>query len=136
MMKMRYLLLLVAYLSLAACQVASLTERSEANKLRDTLADYESVIRWGSLEKAYGFLTPELNEKAVIPNDLGNYRVTGYELLNVPSKLSEHKVTQSVRIDYVLKDRQILRSLVDKQLWHWVEEESTWQRANPIPGFK
>ena len=135
-MKSRFLILLFVTLGLSACQIASLTERSEANKLRDTLGDYESVIRWGDLEKAYGFLIPELNEKAVIPQDLANYRVTGYELLNVPSKLSEHKVTQSVRIDYVLKDRQVLRSFIDKQLWQWSDEESTWQRANPVPEFK
>lgn len=136
MIKTRYLLLVLTSLLLAACQVPSISERSKDNKLRDTLNSYESVIRWGILEKAYGFLSPELSEEAVIPDNLKNFRVTGYERINGPSPLSDDKAAQTVLIEYVLVDRQVLRSLIDKQIWQWAEEEKAWQRANPIPIFE
>lgn len=135
-MKRRFLLFLLLAFGLSACQVEGIAERKKAVKLRDTLNRYEVVVRWGALEKAYGFLVPELNEDVVIPAGLDNIRVTGYDLLGGPSKLSEDRVTQTVRIDYVLQDSQVVRSLADKQIWQWNDEIGDWQRANPVPELK
>jgi len=136
MMKARWPLLAITYLLLTACQVASITERSEANKLRDTLNAYEATVRWGALEQAYGFLTPSLKAQVQVPGNLGNVRVTGYQLLSGPSKLTPHKVTQTVVIDYVLQDQQVVRRISDRQLWIYDEAEGGWQRANPVPELR
>lgn len=135
-MKARWPLLAITYLLLTACQVASISERTEAKKLNDTLSAYEAVVRWGSLEQAYGFLTPDLSAQTEIPAGLANVRVTGYELLSGPGKLTTHKVTQTVAIDYVLKDQQVVRRLTDRQSWEYDEKEGEWQRSNPIPAFR
>lgn len=127
---------LAVALLLTACQVPSITDRARDNKLRTTLNSYESVIRWGTLEKAYGFLSPELSAKASIPAGLGNIRVTSYEHITGPRQLGEDRATQTVLIEYVEQDRQIVHRLTDQQVWQWVEDESTWQRVSPIPAFK
>ncbi len=132
-MKARWPFLAITCLLLTACQVASIAERSEANKLRDTLNAYEAVVRWGSLDQAYGFLTADLAAQSTVPPGLDNIRVTGYELLSGPRKLSPHKVTQSVAIDYVLQDQQVVRRITDRQIWTYSEAVGKWERANPIP---
>jgi len=135
-MKARWPLLAITYLLLTACQVASIAERSEANKLRDTLNAYEAVIRWGTLDQAYGFLTAGLAAQTTIPAGLENVRVTGYELLSGPGKLAPHKVNQTVAIDYVLQDQQVVRRITDRQTWEYSEEAGKWERANPIPSLR
>jgi len=137
-MTKRFLLLLSACLLLAACQtpsIPSLSERSKDNKLRDTLNSYEVAIRWGAVDRAYGFLTPELSEQTEIPTGLGNFRVTGYDRIDGPRELPEDRATQTVVIEYVEKDRQVVHTLTDRQIWQWKDEEGVWLRANPIPSF-
>lgn len=126
------LLLLSLVLSLAGCQ--SLGEREEALKLNDTLDSYGAAARWQPLAGLYGFLQPEL-QPAAPPDGLDNLRVTGYEVVSPPRKLAEDRVVQTVVIEYVQVDRQVVRRLMDRQVWQRTADKQ-WLRANPIPAFK
>jgi hypothetical protein len=119
-------------LLLGGCQ--TLAERSDAQKLERTLESYGSAVRWQPLAGLYGFLQPDL-QPAQPPAGLDNVRVTSYEVSVPPRQLSEGRVSQAAVIEFVLVDRQVVRTLVDNQLWV-LSDEGQWQRANPIPAFR
>jgi hypothetical protein len=128
----RYLLLLLLLaLSLPACQ--SIAEREDARKLELTLDSYATAVRWQPLDRQYGFLLPEL-QPDMPPEGLDLLRVTGYEIVSPPRMLAKDKVVQTVTIEYVLTESQVVRSLTDHQVWKLVDKK--WQRANPVPEFK
>ncbi len=131
---LRNTVLLFLVVVLAGCQ--SLQEKRMQRSLENTLRQYEASVRWGYLEQIYDFLQPELAKNAVIPDNLSNIRVTGYERIRRPSNIDEHNITQTVVIRYVYQDRQVEKQIIDRQLWEFNEEAETWSRANPIPEFQ
>jgi hypothetical protein len=128
----RLLLPLLLALLLPACQ--TLKERDDAQKLQHTLDSYGAAVRWEPLAGLYGYLTPDLQPETV-PDGLRNVRVTGYEVSVPPRRLADDRVVQTAIIQYVHVDRQVLQTLVDRQLWTR-DDEGQWLRANPIPVFK
>lgn len=128
----RFLLPLLLTLLLPACQ--TLTERDDSRKLESTLSSYGTAARWQRLSNLYGFLVPEL-QPDTLPSGLEDVRVTSYEVTVPPRKLADDRAVQTVVIQYVHLDRQVVRTLVDRQLWAR-DDKGEWQRANPIPVFK
>lgn len=104
--------------------------------LHDRLRLYEGVVRWGALDRMYAFLKPELLEQFEIPQGLGNFRVINYERVSGPAALDENRWIQTVAIEYVLQDQQVVKSLVDQQTWEREPDTEAWYRVNPIPPFQ
>ena len=127
----RWVLGVMVALGLSGCVPDSL--KTSDTKLQDTLRLYEATVRWGAIERTYSFLQPELAETAEIPESLGNVRVTGYETVAGPSPLTETRWAHTVSITYVLQDQQVVKTLVDHQIWELDEESGNWFRANPVP---
>jgi len=123
---------------LGACgTLDTVKDKRLGNELQVYLTRYESAVRWGNLAHAYGFLKPELADTTVIPQGLENIQISQYLVVSPPVLLNKTTATQTVAISYILADRQVERSLVDRQMWEREDEESTeWFRANPIPEFR
>lgn len=135
----RYLALLLAAILagglLSGCQTIS--ERKQATVLEDTLRIYSGTIRWGSLEKAYAFRDPAGKDGPdEIPDDLGNIRVTSYEVIQGPTMTDEETAFQTVMIEYLHRDLQVIRRIQDKQLWRYNKEKESWMLASKVPQFK
>ena len=124
----------ISALLLAACQTLPISESEK--KLRYTLKVYEDVVRWGSLSKVYALTQPEPGVMVDVPAGLDNIRVTSYETVSGPDQLAEDQWTQTVSIEYVLTDRQIVKTLLDNQLWRLSVATGGWYRENPIPPFR
>ena len=61
-------------------------------------------------------------------------RVTGYEAGRL-TQIEPWRWGQTAVISYVLKDRQVLRKVVDHQFWVSEDEGESWYRENPPPQF-
>jgi len=134
--KMFFLGLLLA-LSLAACETVETAGRK--NQMDFDLKAYGHEVRWGQIEALPSYLRPDMIEsQPAVAASPGNIRVTGYEVLVSPHQIGEDKnrVAQTVRINYIFRDRQVVRSLIDKQTWEWNADEKKWYRSNPIPVFR
>ena len=133
---MRKIVLILSMFLLVGCNTASVsnTLKPDVEKLREALRAYKVTLRWGEVVDVYAFLSPELKERTTIPAGLENIKVTDYEVL-VPPSIDGEKAQQRVRVRYIHQDRQVVRSLMDHQLWT-NHSEKGWVRSNPIPFFK
>jgi hypothetical protein len=127
------LLLLLPGIMLPGCSTVEKAGKSQKRHLQ--FLSYDHAVRWGDLEEAYAYLKPD-EVPPVIPEGLDNIRVTGYELLGPVFNLDENRVSRKVRIEYVLKDRQVVKSLIDNQVWEYDQQNEQWFRVNPLPEFK
>jgi len=125
-------LLVLLPLLLGACVASNM--KSSESKLRDTLRYFETTVRWGQLDRMSAFLVPQLAGQPPQPG-LDNIRVTHYDTVSGPTPVSDERWVQTVAIEYVLKDSQVVKRLTDNQVWELDAEAGGWLRANPLPRF-
>ena len=130
---MRILLLISLLMVLPACKL--MPQRETPAQLEAKVKTFEDVVRWGALEKIYFFRKVDPENPPKIQKGLDNIRVTSYDVSVPLSKVDETRWTQSVAIDYVRIDRQIVRGIIDHQVWVSDDEGQTWYRENPVPQF-
>jgi hypothetical protein len=105
----------------------------KAQAMEEAMTTYGEAIRWGYFDTAYGYVPPDKHKG--VPKYLENVRVTSYEVLRPPLVKSENTAQQIVRIDYVHKDTQRLRSLSDHQLWSYDKQAKAWWLQSRVPQF-
>lgn len=130
---MHRILFLLLPLLLTACQTNPFAETPERLVLQ--VRTFEDIVRWGDLKKMYLFQRPGDAESVEVQSGLDNVRVTGYDAGQL-RKVSETRWAISAVIDYVMTDRQVVRQLVDHQVWVSDDEGKTWYRENPPPQFR
>jgi len=124
-------------LTLSGCKTLGHLSQEESEKtLQITLRGYATTLRWGNPAQAYSFLSEDLQARTTLPTGLDNIQVTGYRQLQPPNRVAPDRAAQVVEIRFVFKDRQVEKSLIDKQLWAYDKEKNTWSRINPIPLFR
>jgi hypothetical protein len=129
----RLLIPIILISFLTACQTFG--ERKRAQSLQDTLRSYEASIRWHSGRHAAKFQDPQGNVTES-RTDHANIRVTGYEVVQGPTMLGDLQAVQTALIQYVMQDSQVVKELMDQQVWRYNEEETTWFLNSPVPEFK
>ncbi len=127
------LLLATALLLIAAC--SSLEHASSSKKLQLQLQSYDHAVRWGDLEEMYAFVKPG-DKPLAVPRGLENIRVTDYEPLTTITEEPDKRIRRRVRIEYLHRDRQVVKKLVDDQVWEFDEASKQWFRTNPPPEFR
>ena len=130
----RLVLPLLASLLLSACNTNPFKEVPD--KLTAKVRTFEDVVRWGALQKMYLFQKIDPDKPPKIPEGLDNIRVTDYQAASPLAKSGEYRWTQTVVIDYVLIDRQVVRQVVDPQVWVSEDEGKSWYRQTPVPQFR
>jgi hypothetical protein len=93
---------------------------------------FEDIVRWRDLRKMYVFRKPGTEWK--VQEGLDNVRVTGYDAGGL-NEIEPWRWGQSVVISYVLIDRQVVREVLDQQVWVSEDEGKTWFRETPPPRF-
>jgi len=137
-------LLPIVLLAPGGCGVIG-KEKSK-NAKESALTAYENAIRWGYFEAAYSYVHPKKRKE--VPKELENIRITGYEVVKPPLVKGQMKgkkkggmggkmeLEQTVRIEYVQKDVQLLRSVTDRQKWSYDKENNVWWLESGVPEFK
>ena len=97
---------------------------------------FEDTVRWGDLSNMYAFLKPDPEQSIEIQPGLDNVRVTATETASPLAEVNETRWVRTIVIDYVLTDRQVVRQIVDQQVWTTDDEGETWYRDNPVPQFR
>ena len=126
--------LLLTLVLTAGCQ--SIENKKIENNLTTTLSAYHTAVRWGYPGEAYNFLDPAIEADPADDPVLNMVRVTRYKVLRPAVEVAKNQMIQTVAIQYIYTDRQIQKSMIDNQLWHYNEDVKKWLRANPIPKYK
>lgn len=122
-------------LLLAGCETVGKARKDQSMNTR--LKEYAHEVRWGTLEALPSYLSPDLMDtQEPVAKDPSNVRVTSYEVLRNPMPAGENQIVQTVKIEYLFRDRQVVRNLVDQQKWEFNPENNDWVRINHIPAFK
>jgi len=129
---MRLWILLLLTLSLSAC--VSIKERQKQSALDSMLYSYHTAMRWGHWDTLFSYRAAEAPEPPAL--DLENIRVTNYEVRQPPVEVKENTVIQVAEIQYVLRDRQRVHRLYDKQEWRFEPESKQWRVFSPFPAFQ
>jgi len=129
-------LLLVTLAIAASC--ARVEKEKKTQGLEAATNGYGKAIRWAYYETAYGYLHPSLRKDEELPAELENVRVTSYEVVQPPviKDKDQTRAEQMVRIEYVLRDRQVMRKLSDRQDWRFDMETEAWWLHSQLPRFK
>ncbi len=127
----------LALLLLLFTGCSSVDEKKKSMTLQSTIRAYESTIRWGDYETAYGFINlDELEEPGPLPGDLKVFKVTSYlsSIISVSEDGTEAQVV--AEISYYNERSMSVVDMVDRQTWQYDTEVGKWYLTVPLPDFK
>jgi uncharacterized protein YceK len=127
-------LLLATALLIAGC--ASVQRDKKVIALQAATNGYESAIRWGYYETAFGYLHPDLRRGKPLPERLKDVRVTSYDVVQPAQIQDDRTATQVVNIEYVYEDRQVVKRIADRQVWKWDQGLESWWLKSGLPDFE
>lgn len=127
-------LILTAVLMATGC--ASVERDKKKIALQAATNGYQSAIRWGYYETAFGYLHPDLRKNRPPPEGLKDLRLTGYDVVQPPTLQDQDTATQVVNIEYVYEDRQVVKRIGDRQVWVWDEGLESWWLKSGLPSFQ
>jgi uncharacterized membrane protein len=121
-------LLIISLVStLAAC--GSMQKKREQG-FYDTLTLFKHALRWEAPESQLAFFIQP--ETANLPSRYG-MRAVEMEQLTPAVQIDENTWFIKVRLHYLNENSQSIRTISDKQQWHWLGEDKGWRRNNPMP---
>jgi len=125
---------LVSAVLLAGCATVEKDKRALA--LQAATNGYQSAIRWGYYETAFGYLHPDLRKDKPLPEGLKDVRLTGYDVVQPPTMQGDDTATQVVNIEYLHEDRQVVKQISDRQVWKWDDALDSWWLKSGLPTFE
>ena len=101
---------------------------------RETFHAYSGYLRWGDFHRAAAFSTARHAQaaKATIAR-LDNIRVTAVTSSNWSPDESQERISGSVKIQYYLPERGVVRETTQRQTWLWLEEIKDWRLDAGLP---
>lgn len=126
--------LLLGALLISGCATVEKDKRALA--LQAATNGYQSAIRWGYYETAFGYLHPDLRKGQSVPEGLKDLRLTGYDVVQPPTMQDENTATQVVNIEYLYEDRQVVKQIADRQTWTWDDTLNSWWLKSGLPAFQ
>lgn len=103
----------------------------------DTSRAYDSTIRWGSYEDAYGF--KKLADSEADFPDFDQYRqirITDYVPRKTIVSTDKSKVIRFVDIQYYRTRDVTIRVITDRQIWEYDDEADRWFLISNLPDLK
>ncbi len=129
----RLTLALALVLVLGGCQ--TIAEKQQSTRLEKTLHSYELTLRWGDPRGIDDYAAAYRGRQPAVVDHPEAIRVIGYEVLSGPTAIDDVTVVQQVLIRYVVRDTQVQKQVLDRQLWRYFPERKAWKRVSDAPGF-
>lgn len=125
---------------IASCLLISLllgcTEQRKDDGLKARIYQYAAVIRWNEIDQAAAFIAPELRaEQSLTPTQRERWRQLQVARYNEGPQAvdADGSVRQMVEIDLINRNTQVMRSIVDHQIWRFDPTTKTWWLHSGLP---
>lgn len=120
---------------LAGCATAEKGKRELG--LEAATAAYQSALRWGYFDTAFGYLHPDQRKGKELPPQFKDLRVTSYDVVQPPlvAGPGQTEAVQVAKIDYLYEDRQVVKTISDRQVWRYDPKLESWWLASGLPSF-
>ena len=130
-MKLKLPCLTLLTLALLACRTGDLfmMKRDEALNL------YASAIRWGSLETAADFQNPA-HRTRIDEAWMKNIHVSSYDTIYMKSDSGSNILEQTVKIHYYIEPEGVDKSITDRQVWRYDNDQGKWILDTALPAFR
>ena len=125
--------ILLSGLLSAGCTTVQKEQRDLS--LQAATSSYQSALRWGYFDTAFGYLDPPQRRGKSLPAQFKNLRITDYDIVQPPVITSPGEATQIVNIEYLYEDRQVVKRLTDHQTWHYDPKINNWWLVSGLPKF-
>ncbi len=108
-----------------------------AVSLQNATNGYQSALRWGYYENAYGYVAPEERKDKALSANLSDIRLTGYDIVQPPVMEQDAETAlQIVNIEYLYENKQVVKKLTDRQIWRYEKEAEKWWLVSGLPKFE
>ena len=115
---------------------ATISEKSRMTRFEKISERYKELVLLSEFEAAYKFGdTKNMIEHRNL-DALKNIKVTDYALKSYLISNDKLEINQSVEIEYHWLDEYRVRTILDKQIWNYVEEKETWVLQTGLPRFE
>ena len=115
---------------------ASTIDRVRMNKFTDTSNGYGEALLWGHFEAANLYRQPALAEKDKPDFEkLKNIKVAQYDIKDVSVSDDGLKIEQDAEIAYFHRNKMILKTLRDRQVWEFDAKDRRWYLKTQLPEF-
>lgn len=130
----RIIQFLVAISLVVGC--ASVTDRMRMDKFTDTSKSYGEALLWGHFEAASLYRRPELAKKEKPDFEkLKNIKVAQYDIKDMNISDDGSRIDQEAEIAYFHRDKMILKTLRDRQVWEFDSKDRHWYLITGMPEF-
>ena len=130
--------LIIQYLVVlfVAVGCASVVDQVKMNKFADTSKAYGEKLLWGHFEAANLYRKPELaeNDKPDFEK-LKNIKVAQYDIKDMNVSDDGSRIDQDAEITYFHRDKMILKTLRDEQVWEFDAKDRRWYLTTQLPTF-
>ena len=114
---------------------ASVGRSFRADKLDESLAAYNSAIRWGQFEDAVRLCAPVKGQPPTVDKALSHLRVTGAE--EKQRSLAEDGTQATATVEYEFYDEYQARvnKVLDRQRWRYDDRADRWLVQDCLAAF-
>jgi hypothetical protein len=111
-------------------------DKVKMDKFADTSKGYGEALLWGHFEAANLYRQPALAENDK-PNfeKLKNIKVAQYDIRDVSVSDDGLKIEQDAEITYFHRNKMILKTLRDLQVWEFDAKDRRWYLKTQLPEF-
>lgn len=107
---------------------------SRMDKLEPETQAYGHAIRWGDYKGAKAFTKNQETELTF--EHFKSVKVTSYQEIHREVSDDMFKAAQIVEIKYFYKDKLKEKTIIDRQLWEYDEEDKIWYLTTGLPRFE
>jgi hypothetical protein len=111
----------------------SIENDRRATTLQTLTNGYQSALRWGYYDAAAEFLQPGTHPDQGATTRFRGLRMTGYDVIQPLRLLDPTTAVQTVLIEYLHEDQQVVQNCVDQQRWRWDGTRNRWFLASGLP---
>ena len=116
---------------------ASIETGNKVSLYDETARAYDTAIRWGNYEQAYGFKKLEKTDADLPEFDhYRQFRVTDYVVKNTIVSADKSKILRVVSIQYYRMRDVTVKVITDRQVWEYDENEDRWYLMSELPVLK